>query len=51
MEVSEVFLCYGYILSYEYVDMVILVRTEFVILSPDLFIIAVCLSLPVKTRP
>ena len=31
MEVSEVSLCYMYILQYKYVEMVILVRTAFVI--------------------
>ena len=51
MEVSEVFLCYGYIISYKYVEMVILVRTEFVILSLDLFIFPFSLSGPVRMKP
>ncbi len=32
MEVSEVSLCYSYILQHNYVEMVILVRTELVVL-------------------
>ncbi len=32
MEVSEVSLCYSYILQHKYVEMVILVRTELVVL-------------------
>ncbi len=33
MEVSEVSLCYSYILSHNYVEMVILMRTDFVFYS------------------
>ncbi len=33
MEVSEVSLCYMYIIQYNYVETVILMRTEFVIFT------------------
>ena len=41
MEVSEVSLCYSYILTYNYVEMVILVRTELVVFQSEAFILAV----------
>ena len=51
MEVSEVSLCYTYIIQYNYVETVILMRTEFVILSLDLFIFPFSLSGPVRMKP